>query len=218
MTGLPCLIGLSILSMDGSNEEKCWSRPSLMVASASHCDCRGVSTKSYAFVEDYPKATEDRLSVVSWVYADSRPTWASIAKNWALDETGQFHFGLKDFEGGLEVQIRDADGGTVWVTEKKPFPLEKWQHVAFVADGEFVLLYRNGRKVAREPYDGLVDPTFPSLGIGRKLSSKANINQEGSVGYWDSIMDELAIFNHALSAEDIKRLYLSPEKAVATNA
>ncbi|MDA7640453.1 FecR domain-containing protein [Opitutaceae bacterium] len=171
----------------------------------------GVSTKAYAMVEDYPKATEGKLSVVGWVYAESRPTWASIAKNWAL-EGGQFHFGLKRYEGGLEVQIREADGGTVYVGEAEPLPLGEWQHVAFVADGEFVFLYRNGKEVAREPHDGLFDPKFPSLGIGRKLRGKGNREQEGTVGYWDGRIDELAIFNHALSAEDIKRLYLSPEK------
>ncbi|MGK0240800.1 MAG: hypothetical protein ACI92G_004291 [Candidatus Pelagisphaera sp.] len=176
---------------------------------------QGVSTKAYAMVSDYPKATEGLLSVVGWVYAESRPTWASIAKNWALDELGQFHLGLKDYEGGLEVQIREADGGTVWVGEEEPFPLGEWQHVAFVADGEFVCLYRNGKEVAREPYEELVVPTFPALGIGRKLPGKGGHEEEGTVGYWDGRIDELAIFNHALTARDIKRLYRSPEKGVS---
>ena len=176
---------------------------------------QGVSIKAYAMVSDYPKAKEGLLSVVGWVYAESRPTWASIAKNWALGETGQFHFGLRDYGGGLEVQIREADGGTVWIGETEPLPLGEWQHVAFVADGEFVSLYRNGKEVAREPYDGLVDPTFPSLGIGVKLPGKGNVKQEGSVGYWDGRIDELAVFNHALTATDIKRLYRSPEKRVS---
>ncbi|MGY8696043.1 MAG: LamG-like jellyroll fold domain-containing protein, partial [Verrucomicrobiia bacterium] len=144
---------------------------------------QGVSSKAYARVENYPKATEGLLSVVGWVYAESRPTWASIAKNWAFGEMGQFHLGLEGFEGGLEVQIRESDGGTVFVGVEEPFPLGEWQHVAFVADGAFVRLYQNGKEIAREPYDGLVDPTFPALGIGRKLPGKGNVKQEGSVGY-----------------------------------
>lgn len=179
---------------------------------------QGVSTKAYAMVPDYPKATEDLLSVVGWVYAESRPTWASIAKNFAFDEIGQFHLGLKDYEGGLEVQVREADGGTVFVGESEPIPLGEWQHVAFVADGEFVCLYRNGKEVAREPYEGLAVPTFPALGIGRKLRGKGNREQEGTDGYWDGRIDELAIFNHALTAKDIKRLYRSPERVVALTA
>ena len=174
---------------------------------------QGVDSKAFALVSDYPKAKDGALSVVAWVHAESRPTWASIAKNWAFGEVGQFHFGLKHYQGGLELQLREADGDTVYVSEETPLPLGEWQHVAFVADGKFARLYRNGVEVARSRHQGLATPTFPSLGIGAKLKGKGNREQEGSVGYWDGRIDELAIFNHALSAEDIERLYLAPEKS-----
>ena len=176
---------------------------------------QGISSKTYAMVPDYPKATENLLSVVGWDYAKSRPTWASIAKNWAFGEVGQFHLGLRDYEGVLEIQVREADGETVYVQDVEPIPLGEWQHVAFVADGEFVRLYRNGKEIARKPYEGLAVPTFPALGIGVKLPGKGNVQEEGSVGYWDGKIDELAIFNHALTDKDIQRLYRSKEKGVS---
>ena len=85
----------------------------------------------------------------------------------------------------------------------------EWQHVAFVADGEFVRLFRNGAEVARERYEGLAEPTFKALGIGIKLPGSNPLRQQGSAGYWDGRIDELAVFNRALSPLDIERLYQS---------
>ncbi len=175
----------------------------------------GPSGMAFAMVPDYPKATNDRISVVAWVYAESRPTWASIAKNWTFGETGQFHFGLRRHEGELEVQIRESDGSVAQVVDSEPLPLNEWHHVAFVADGEFVRLYRDGVEVAVERYDGLVTPSYPALGIGVKPHESENrrpSDSSGSLGFWDGRIDELAIFNHALAAQDIERLYQAPKK------
>src|SRR5262249_29471051 len=57
----------------------------------------GPSQQTYASVAKYPQAPGDTISVVAWIYARSRPRWASIAKNWAGGDVdrGQFHFGLQ---------------------------------------------------------------------------------------------------------------------------
>ena len=48
-----------------------------------------------------------------------------------------------------------------------PFPLQQWQHVAFVADGSVVHLYRNGIQVAASPCDGVYKvPPLKHLTIG----------------------------------------------------
>ncbi len=178
----------------------------------------GVSGKAFARVNDYPKATNGQISVVAWVFAESRPRWASIAKNWGKKELGQFHFGLFHDQGGLEVQIREADGGTVYLNEGQPLPLHEWQHVAFVADGDTLRLFRNGEEVAQAPHEGLAIPEIKALGIGRKLPV-LNGRSEGSPGFWDGRIDELSIFNRALSPEQIKKIYdatLTTDKLVSS--
>jgi hypothetical protein len=168
---------------------------------------RGPVSGAYAVVPDYPKATDNQLSVVAWVLAESRSRWASIAKNWAPGEVGQFHFGLLQDQGGLEVSIIGRDDEHVQIMESEPFPINEWQHVAFVADGAFLRLYRNGVEVARAPYSELATPTIQAMGIGAKLAGSDSENERGVSGFWHGRIDELALFNHALDQETIRALY-----------
>ena len=75
----------------------------------------GSKGETYAVVPDYPKTENNQLSVVAWVRANSRPRWATVAKNWNGLEIGQFRLGLFHDQGGLEAQIREASGEAVQV-------------------------------------------------------------------------------------------------------
>jgi ferric-dicitrate binding protein FerR (iron transport regulator) len=170
----------------------------------------GPAQQTYASVERYPQATGDKLSVVAWVYARSRPRWASIAKNWAggPEDRGQFHFGLYEDGGELEAHIVDNSGAEISVRDKVPMPLNTWHHVAFVADGGVLRLYRNGIEVDSKPYQKLHrDPRIRSLAIGTKLNLLGTAPEERNFNMWDGNLDELAIFNNALSAKDILMLF-----------
>src|ERR1044071_1533636 len=61
---------------------------------------RGPASGDYVRVPNYPKPTT-AMTVSAWVWADGRPTWASIVKNWGGALAGQFHFGLQDTGGDL---------------------------------------------------------------------------------------------------------------------
>ncbi len=173
-------------------------------------DFGGPSQGTYAAAKWYPQTKSDQLSVVAWVHARSRPRWASIAKNWAGGDNnrGQFHFGLYQDDGDLEVHIEDDSGEEVIVREGIPLPLDQWHLVAFVADGSFLRLFRNGQQVAAKPYHGLhTNPQIKALGIGTKLDLRGDAPEEHDFNMWDGRLDELAIFNHALSKEDIQKLF-----------
>ncbi len=167
----------------------------------------GNDSRNYAHVPDYPKAENNQLSVMAWVKAESRPRWASIAKNWAEGYIGQFHFGLRDYEGGLEVRIKHQKGGGAGVLEPVPFPIGSWQHVAFVADGKMLRLYRNGKEVGSVKHKALAKPNFKALGIGTKLIGNHRNRPGTPVDFWDGRIDELAVFNHVIDAETIRELY-----------
>ena len=169
----------------------------------------GPSQQTYASVDQYPQATGDKLSVVAWVYAQSRPRWASIAKNWAggPEDRGQFHFGLHEDGGEVEAHIVDSSGAEISVRDKIPMPLNTWHHVAFVADGSQLRLYRNGIEVDSKSYRKLHrDPRIRALAIGTKLNRLGTAPEERNFNMWDGNLDELAIFNNALSAGQILEL------------
>jgi hypothetical protein len=169
----------------------------------------GPSQQTYAVAAEYPRADGDELSVVAWVLANSRPRWASIAKNWAgADDRGQFHFGLYFDSGELEAHIEDSSGEEIIVKDSEPLPLHRWHHVAFVADGAMLRLYRNGQEVDAAPYHRLHrDPRIKALAIGTKLNLTGDEPDAVDFNMWDGRLDEVAIFNRALSPEQIGELY-----------
>lgn len=149
---------------------------------------------------NYPQ--KDRVTVTAWVYARTAPTWATIAKNWP----GQFHFGLYSTQGRLDFEAGPSTGSSVRVTEDDEFPLEQWQFVAGVADGQKIRMYRNGVEVGDAvDYDGTLNITNQVLAIGCKL--------DGDVpsSYWDGLIDDVRIYSAALSPTDIADLYLEIE-------
>jgi Concanavalin A-like lectin/glucanases superfamily len=86
--------------------------------------------------------------------------------------------------------------------------LNAWHHVAFVADGSTLRLYRNGREIGAAPYHELRrDPRIQALAIGTKLNLSGNAPEGRDFNMWDGRLDELAIFNHALSPEQVSELY-----------
>ncbi len=176
---------------------------------------RGEALKDGATLADYPKADHKKLTVVAWAYADSRPRWATVAKNWGglQGKGGQFSLELyvidqrRDRESyDISASICQTDGKLVTVREGvgHPFPLNEWQHVAFVADGAKLRLYRQGSEVAVVEYTSLnYPPALKSLGVGVRAPDEANA---GAVNCWSGKLDEVAVFNDALSPADIKRL------------
>jgi hypothetical protein len=176
---------------------------------------RGAPLNDYVLVTNYPKSTTT-LTVAAWVWADSRPTWATIAKNWPGGNASHFHFGLQDTGGDLSNYIRqnNADYG---LREGTPqLPLGTWQHVAFVLDATTERLYRNGVQVASAPYSGtLPNPTSANLAIGAKV-----IGGTSADSFWDGKIDDLAVWNRALSPAEIESLAAGGgefEADIATN-
>jgi len=171
----------------------------------------GPATQSFAVVRDFPKAPAAALTVCAWVRAESRPRWASIAKNWAKDpvltDSGQFHFGLWNDEGSLEVHVHDAAGHEVGVRDRVPLPLGEWEFVAFTLDGTTLRLYRHGREVASAPCAGLTENAPPFLALGAKLEATGTAPELRTAGFWDGALDEVAIFHRALSADELRSLF-----------
>ncbi|GJM44947.1 MAG: hypothetical protein DHS20C21_17890 [Gemmatimonadota bacterium] len=161
----------------------------------------------WALVSDFPKS-DTTMTVSAWVWADSRPAWASIAKNWAAFP-GAFHLGLRDTDGDVEVQLAESDLETVSVREGSgtPLPLGEWHHIVFVADKRKVRLYRNKTEVGAAGYDGTIRTTRPALGIGVKTNGVGTAPSNGSPSYWDGRIDDVRIYDRALCRAEIESLY-----------
>jgi hypothetical protein len=166
----------------------------------------GTTFRGYAAVWNYPRTDGNKITGMAWVKADSYNEWASIMKNWSGNLHGQFHFGLYETTGQLEVHVSD-DGQEVFAIEDKPLPLNEWHHVAFVADGNTLRLYRNGEEVAASAYKTLLNrEDVRHLVIGNKADPKYE-KRENPIQLWHGRLDEIALFYHALDAESIREVY-----------
>lgn len=162
---------------------------------------RGGNVKTLAKVPDYPKATR-ALTASAWVWADVRPAWASIAKNWGTN-SGQFFLGLHDTAGDLEISIRTL-GGMVTVREGLPISTGSWHHVAFTADGSVLRLFHNGVLVGSQSYNSdFVAGTLAPLGIGCRLKEDGSAADALQPGIWGGRIDDVAVWNRGLSSDEV---------------
>ena len=160
----------------------------------------------YVRATNYFKAT-NALSVSAWVWADTRPFWGSIAKNWGSTKPGQFHFGLRESAGDLDVIIHTS-AGDFEARENTFFPTGQWQHVAFTADGSVLRLFRNGALVASSAYTGdFLPPPMAALGLGVKLNDAGTSPDATAPGYWAGKLDDVALWNRRLDPAELQAIY-----------
>ena len=176
---------------------------------------RGPMVQDNVIVPDYPKSRNDHLSASVWIWAADRQMWSVIASNWGNPAPGQFHIALHGSDGDLSVQVTQRNGERVEVREGADHlvPLAEWVHVAFVADGTTLRLYRDGKEVASGPCRGVLpNPPMSSMSIGCKTDNAGTAPSPSGEGFWTGRIDELAVFNHTLTPKQIKVLAALPPR------
>ena len=173
----------------------------------------------YAFVGNYPKPTNGELSVSVWVWPRIMDGTANIVSNWcdtpSGGDVGSFALGI-DGALALTANIRQTDGRRATVHETgKSLVGSVWHHVAMVADGAVLHLYHNGEEVGTTPYHGIASkPVRDCLSIGCGIDDSGTRPRLENAFPWNGRLDELAVFNHALIAEQVRQLYKAQATAI----
>jgi hypothetical protein len=169
----------------------------------------GAGYAQYASVANIVVATNNTLTVSAWVWADAEDDRAAIVDCYGENPIGQFRFGLssaaaRPLTGGVISQA----AGYVAGTEATGFPTGSWQHVALVADGATLRLYRNGSLSATNAYNGTI--VFPSaitnLFLGARLSDDGTFPNT-TPGYWTGKLDDLGVWSRGLTADEVLGIY-----------
>jgi len=135
----------------------------------------------------------DELTVSAWIYMRSVPgDWrAVIAKGdsaWRIStnaSTQGMHF---SFTGGGRNYLR-ADSTTL-------VPFNEWHHVCGVYDRKNgARIYIDGVQEATNPDTGGVDVDTFNVFIGE--------NSEATSRFWDGLIDDIQVYNHALTEGEI---------------
>jgi len=158
------------------------------------------------------------FTIEAWVVPQAYPwNWCAIV-NQQKDHKAGYFFGIDDIgHVGLHLAI---DGKWYECTSKETIPfMEKWSHVVGTFDKDTgITVYIDGKVAAKVPVGGRL--TFAGdvdLQIGRnhkktQLNPKWLVRKEVNfpTSYsFDGLVDELKIYNRALSVREIKEEYRS---------
>ncbi len=158
-------------------------------------------TDDFVNIDDTDKlsgADGKKLTVVMWFRTtkisgtDNTPLitkyLSAAEKDWGLTvDTGKLKFAYETAGAGVDFEVGAASMGGV-------VELDTWYHGAFVLDGTDVKVYLDGAEVATAELPTETPNTDVNVEIGAVVYRN---------NYYAGIIDEVAIFNAALSEEDI---------------
>jgi len=143
----------------------------------------------------------DEITISAWVKIPSTTTFEQeICGKWGVNggtaNYGAYVIGLKS-TNQLFFKIDDViNGSGIW--ESASFPVDNWQHVAATFNGSNAYLYRNASQVASWSGSGVIPTSGNNVIIG---------NIAGFSLFFNGAIDEVRIYNRALSAAEITTLY-----------
>ena len=129
-----------------------------------------------------------------------------VSKAGSVETT--FNFQMNTFEQ-LTFSVRNSSDTTVTTGVVSGLANTEWQHIVGVYNGTNILLYADTTLGSQNNLTGPTKNSAYALSIGsRGLTGR----------YWNGSIDEVAIFNRALSAEEIQELYnAAPSQACTEN-
>ena len=144
-------------------------------------------------------------------------TWAAWIKADSLGVNGEYHFitknglssdrgwtlGRDDSTGNFQVGIADSGNNNIYRKGNLTPVVGTWYHVVGVYDSsaQTLDLYVNGVLD-----DGTLSASVPSS--QRNSGNNAYMGRkENAAEFWDGIIDDVRVYNRALSADEVARLY-----------
>ena len=157
-----------------------------------------------------------KMSVEAWIYPErSLPSGYEgiVARYYTAGDSTTSWALSKDFDTWC-FYIQQSDL-TLKTSPTSPVSLTTWSHVVGVADGSKVRLYVNGVEVGSgTDYDSTILQATRTVTIGKYRTP-------GTWGVYEGKIDEVRIYNRALSEDEIeahfeRRLYADPEPIISS--
>jgi len=155
----------------------------------------GEPGNSVLVVQTTPELAVTDLTISAWIHPEHGLERGTIVNT--LWDSAPSGFALDVYSGFLWLRLGD---GTDVESFHVPVAMDHWSHVAATFDGEYVALYVDGERRLRQPvsddFGGVVHlPADLSIGAYQTPSYYA----------FDGVIDELKIFDTALTGAQIRR-------------
>jgi len=166
-------------------------------------DCRAILFDGNSYVSvpnSYSlNSPTDQFSAVVWVKiatgADLFNQWLTILckSDDSLETTNSPHYRVQATAQTVSLNTEFTELSTPQLA------YDTWYFYAYVFDGDKVKVYIDGKYVFEHNYSGKLNANDMPLEIGR--------DKPGAVEYFNGAMDDLRIYNRALSEYDLDQLY-----------
>lgn len=154
-------------------------------------------------VDSPPPLESGNFSLAVFVYLETPGASGIVATN-RNGIRGGFTLSL-DQAGQLQASIRSGEGNTHTATGKLALPPKTWRHVVVTADGRQLKCYEDGKLVATTACSAMAsDPEAIWFGANAQATQ-----------VWNGRIDEVALFDRALTEEEISGLYRTAQEEIA---
>ena len=159
-------------------------------------------SSGFVSIPDSPSldSFSDSITIEAWIRSGkltSNPGWEGLVckgnSSWRLMGTSESSTVYVAFNGVSPNELF----GTRNVND------EQWHHVAATYDGSTISIYVDGTLDVSEPASGSIIQTSDGLTIGD------NAGQTGL--FWNGLIDEVSLYNRALSVDEIAAIYAAGE-------
>ncbi|MBC7883942.1 MAG: T9SS type A sorting domain-containing protein, partial [Saprospiraceae bacterium] len=156
-------------------------------------------TSTFLEAANSPQLASDFTSISFWVNVHSLPAFGEVyilshggwQERWKISLPSH---GKPVFTTHAATCCNDMDSG-----DGNALPLNEWKHVVMTHDGTTDRIYFDGVQVNEKPYAGPLNTTGYPFGIGYDPIDHGN--------YFDGALDEVQIYNRALTAQEVLDLY-----------
>lgn len=147
---------------------------------------------------------EDEITMMAWALADENLTadWRTVVGKSPTSVLGQNSFAYDirtDQTGTLRFSL-NIEG--VWTHVMGPIlGIDTWYHIAGTYDGSTMILYLDGEAIGNTATSGSINVVADPVCVGNIVDAAGG----GFNEYWSGAIDEVRIWNRALSEEEVKR-------------
>lgn len=154
-------------------------------------------TNDYLDISASSSLEPGNITVASYIYVAGNDT-AGFLAHWNGSGSNGWSYEFSISSGKLSLMFQNGITNTVNITSSSSIPQNQWSQVAFTYDGSKVYLYING----------VQDSTYANYTGGIYYGASPGFSHIGRADYeFNYSLDEVRIYNRALSANEISNLY-----------
>jgi hypothetical protein len=166
------------------------------------------SQHQYVDVPRSPVLDVDTYTLAAWVRYTGVQNDQTLDRWEVMEKAGAYWMNVRT--NGL-VRVGGFYGGCAnpnwqYFDSTRALPVNRWKHVATTYDGSWLRIYIDGKAAGSMRVSGRTCVSGEPLAVGAKNNPTKGLLE----AFWDGRLDEVRIYDHALTATEIGQLAVRP--------